>query len=67
MKDNTFKVKPYTAKQLASLYGVSLNTIKKWIKPFSKEIGEKIGHFYNTRQVIIIIDNLGPPESVYEF
>jgi hypothetical protein len=56
-------ITPYTSKQLALLYGVSKTTIVKWLKPFEKEIGERIGKIYNPRQVEVIFEKLGYPEK----
>jgi hypothetical protein len=40
------KLKPYTSTELAELYGVDKDTLKKWIKPLNREIGKKHGEFY---------------------
>lgn len=58
---NTIKLKPYTVLELAKLYSVSDRTMKKWIKPFEKEVGKKIGYFYTIAQVKIIFEKLGMP------
>ncbi|HEY6914610.1 MAG TPA: hypothetical protein VI413_08040 [Paludibacter sp.] len=58
---NNIQLKPYTVLELARLYSVSDRTMKKWIKPFEKEIGEKIGYFYTIAQVKIIFEKLGTP------
>jgi hypothetical protein len=56
---SAIKIKPYTVLELARLYGVGDRTMKKWIKPFDKEIGIKIGYFYTIAQVKIIFEKLG--------
>ncbi len=58
---NTFRIeiKPYSIRELADMYGISVNTFKKWLKPHSSEIGPKIGHFYNARQVEFILGKFG--------
>ena len=57
-------VRAYTLKQIASLYGVSNQTFKLWLKPFEKDIGKRIGHFYSVKQIEIIIDKLGTPDGI---
>lgn len=55
-------IRRYTHKELTTLYNVSWKTLQRWLKPFKKEIGPKLGHFYSSRQVAIIFGKLGPPE-----
>jgi ABC-type microcin C transport system permease subunit YejB len=55
------KLKPYTSTELAELYGVDKNTLKKWIKPLKREIGKKHGEFYTARQVGVIFERLDFP------
>ena len=54
-------VRPYTIKELAKIYQVSIPTMRKWINELKNEIGEKKGWFYSIRQVKIIFDNLCVP------
>jgi len=62
------KIKPYSAKQLSSMYVVCKPTFLKWIQPFMEEIGERNGHYYTVAQVSIIFDKIGQPpqKSVQE-
>ena len=55
---------PYTTDELAMLYGITAKTFLKWIGPFKNEVGEKIGWYFNIRQVGIIFDKLGRPEKL---
>lgn len=55
-------VKCYTHQDLMYHYGVAWSTLQKWIKPFEKQIGPKVGHFYTIKQIRIIFENLGHPE-----
>jgi hypothetical protein len=59
--DNFIFVKPYSITELATLYGVSKKTFKKWLKPFENEIGERNGRYYTVRQVRVIFDRLDFP------
>jgi len=56
-------VKTYSVKEVAGLYSISTKTLRKWLIPFEKEIGERQGYLYNPKQVRIIFDNLGLPEE----
>jgi hypothetical protein len=49
---------------LAALYGVSIPTFKKLIKPHLKKIGKRIGNLFTTRQILIIVKCIGPPAIV---
>jgi hypothetical protein len=55
------KIKAYTLKQLAALYGFTVQTMRKWIAPLKDKIGPRIGHFYNPKQIKIIFEHLGNP------
>jgi hypothetical protein len=64
MKKNTIQLKPYSLVDLAKLYTVCDRTMKKWIKPFDHEVGEKNGRYYSISQVKIIFDKLGLPSEI---
>jgi hypothetical protein len=55
------EIRPYSTKELTGIYNVCDKTMKKWIKPFIKELGEKNGRYYSVVQVNIIFDKLGVP------
>lgn len=63
-KENAIPIRAYTLKQIASLYCVSNQTFKIWLKPFEKEIGKRIGHFYSVKQIKIILEKLGTPDGI---
>jgi len=46
--------------ELASLYGVSKKTLRKWLQPFFSEVGHRNGRYYTPLQVGVIIEKLGP-------
>lgn len=51
-----------TKTQLASMYGVCVETFTKWIKPFQTEIGKMSGRYtYTPAQVKIIFEKIGQP------
>jgi hypothetical protein len=62
----TIEIKPYSTKELASIYGVCDKTLKKWLLPFGEIIGKKQGRYFNVAQVKIIFDKLGVPSCLSE-
>lgn len=54
-------IRPYSATELAKLYGMSARTIYKWLQPFKSLIGERVGWYYNKLQVEKIFELLGKP------
>jgi len=64
-KENTsdkIRIRSYSVKEVANLYGVSGKILKKWLDDYENEIGDRKGHFYNPRQMKVIFDRLGAPE-----
>lgn len=49
-------------KQLARKYGVSVPTLKKWIRPIEHKLKDVIGKIYRAKHHKIIVDFLGPSE-----
>jgi transposase len=64
MGSDKFQIKPLSLKDLAGLYDVDYRTIKKWIRPFQKEIGKKNGRYYSIAQVKTILEKLGTPMTI---
>lgn len=54
-------LKPYSSQELADLYGVNIKTFKKWLCPFDKRIGKRVGRYYTVAQVMMIFECLGVP------
>jgi hypothetical protein len=59
----SLRIKPYSVKELAGLYGICSRTFKKWLEPFEPAIGPRNGRYYTIHQVNIIFDKLGTPEK----
>lgn len=57
----TVKIKPYSKKELAVLYDVSLYIITVWLKAIASEIGIVLARRYNINQVELIFVRLGIP------
>jgi hypothetical protein len=58
------EIRPYTLRELASIYGVCSRTLKKWMEPFLTEIGEKKGRYFTITQVKIVFKMLSTPSWV---
>ena len=58
---NETAVKAYSITELAALYGMSTKTIRTWLKPYTKEIGERQGRYFTILQVRIIFEKIGMP------
>lgn len=54
-------IKAYTSKELATLYGVSIKTLRRWLQPHLAFIGEKTSIYYTMKQVRIIFERIGEP------
>lgn len=61
MEKDEFKIQPYTTKELTSHYGTSPKTFRKWLARFKSDLGTRVGNYYSTKQVQIIVDHLGKP------
>ena len=61
---NEVMIRPYTAKELAGLYGVSTKTLRTWMLPHKEAIGERVSHYFTALQIQIIFDRLGLPSVV---
>jgi hypothetical protein len=60
------ELRPYNRKELVALYGISLKTLNKWLKPFEQKIGRPNGRYYTITQVKIIFSYLGFPSVMYD-
>jgi hypothetical protein len=55
------KIKACTQKELAGFYGVSPKTLRTWLLPHQKVVGERRSKYYTAKQVRIIFERLGEP------
>jgi fibrillarin-like rRNA methylase len=60
----TWNVQPANTKTLAALYEVDPKVFRNWLKPFLKDIGERIGFYFTVKQVEVIFDKIGLPPKV---
>ena len=56
------ETKPYMVGELAKLYQVSEKTFRCWITVFSDRLGQRIGRYYNIKQVELMFQELGTPK-----
>lgn len=59
-------IKPYTTKELAPLFNMSSRTFRRNIAGIKELLGVRKGHFYNIKQVEMIIEHMGRPYEVIE-
>lgn len=59
-------IKPYTKKELASLYDLSPRAFFTLLKPHLDVVGTKLGRYYSIKQVELIFTRLGTPSSLLE-
>ena len=59
-------VKPYCYKELETLFGVSRKTLKTWLRPFWKDIGQKQGRYFTIKQIKVIFEKVGMPDDLVE-
>ncbi|GAA4353072.1 hypothetical protein GCM10023185_13330 [Hymenobacter saemangeumensis] len=57
-----FKIQPYNKTQLASYYGVGIDTLNAWLKDVP-ELGEYRGRLFTKKQVQAIVEHLGEPDK----
>jgi len=57
----SWTVKPATGRQLAEVYKLPYRVFLRHLKEIKHIIGKRIGYFYTVKQIIAIIEYLGPP------
>ncbi len=57
-------IKPYKLKEIAAIYGLHRDTMRKWLKLIEAKVGKRKGHFYDIGQVKIIFDCFKLPSYV---
>ncbi len=59
-------VKPYTNKDLGKLYNMTSRTLRRNIVGIKEMLGERRGHFWNIKQVEMIMAHIGRPYEIVE-
>ncbi len=65
MKTPKIQLKAYSLSEVAVIYEVSGKTLNTWLKPFKNEIGKKVGRYYTPKQMKLIFERLGLPNSLF--
>jgi hypothetical protein len=66
VSNNKLELKPYSKKELAEIYSISVRCLNNWINKFKPEVGAICGRFYNVNQVRVIFGKLGLPGTIGE-
>ena len=61
----SIQLRAYSKTEIAELYKLSMKSLTKWLVPLEKELGPRIGRFYNPKQVEIIFKELGIPKVMH--
>ena len=64
ISNNKLELKPYSKKELAEIYGISVKCLNNWVNKFKSEVGDICGRYYNVNQVKVIIAKLGLPGTI---
>ncbi len=59
------QIKAYSKTELAELYNVSAKTLQTWLNALKKELGPRVGRFYTPKQIKIIFEELGIPDTAF--
>jgi len=59
-------VKPYTNKDLGKMFNMSTRTLRRNIVGIKEQLGERRGHFWNIKQVEMIMAQIGRPYEIVE-
>ncbi len=59
------QLKAYSLGEMAGLYDVSERTFKTWLNPFQKDIGKKNGRYFTPKQIKLIFEKLGLPDTIF--
>ncbi len=60
------EVKPYTNKDLGKLYNMTSRTLRRNIVGIKEKLGDRRGHFWNIKQVEMIMAQIGRPYEIIE-
>jgi hypothetical protein len=56
-------VKPYRLKDLASIFDINVQTLKRWLSKYP-ELGQREGKYYTVTQVQFCIEKFGLPQKL---
>ena len=64
--ERPFYVRPYLFKDLCKLYNLTPPTLRVWLRPFKRKIGNIHGRYYLIPQIELIIEAIDLPYSLGE-
>lgn len=59
-------IKPYRLKDLAAIFDINPQTLKRWIGKYPDDLGEKDGMYYSVKQVEFMIEQFGLPRKIVQ-
>ena len=59
-------IKPYRLKDLAAIFDINAQTLKRWMDKYPDELGEKDGMYYSVKQVEFMIEQFGLPRKIMQ-
>jgi hypothetical protein len=57
-------IKPYRLKDLAAIFDINTQTLKRWMSHHPHELSRKTGKFYSIKQVEFMITQFGLPKKL---
>jgi hypothetical protein len=60
-ESDEINIKPYTLKELAAIYKMTVRAFKRMISDIQQELGPKNGRYYSIIQVKLILERKGIP------
>lgn len=65
MVETTIRFRTANKTDVAQAYNIRLETLKKWLTPIDKELGDYLGRAYTPKQISMIVEHLGEPENIH--
>lgn len=62
--DGKLIIKPYRVKDLAAIFDVNVQTLKRWMSKYPAELGDKVGNYYSVKQVLFCMETFGLPQKI---
>jgi hypothetical protein len=57
-------IKPYRIKDLAAIFDVNQQTLKRWMSKHPRQLGKRDGRYYSVHQVNYMIEVFGLPHKI---
>ena len=63
-EQGNFIIKPYRLKDLAAIFDVNVQTLKRWMRKYPAELAERDGKYFTANQVKFCIEKFGLPQKI---